>query len=205
MPNANIMELETCLGDCLRVFEQHPASDYAQLYHAPLRHIMQRWSESVRLSDMHHLRWRSEQREERVAYKKLALELRAAQRDLRRIGALDFPESSVMYWDEEMLGQAVAQMRAYLKAHAGDLEIAQYYLDRFDRLEDSAEGETKAAAGCLKDFQRFVDTRRESLHEVAAFINEMRVGMRRILGKRDPIYQSVRWPYAIGSDEGVLF
>lgn len=205
MPNANIIELETCLADCLQVFEQYPTSDYAELYHEPVRKVIKRWDESIRLSDMHHLRWRKEQREERVAYKHLAIALREAHRDLRRIGAIDFPRSNVMYWDQEMLIEAVDQMRGYLRDQGSDIEFASTYLDRFDRLQGNASGEAREADSTLKDFQRFVDTRRESLHEVTSLINDMRVGMRRILGKRSDIYQGIRWPYAIASDDNILF
>ncbi len=205
MPNANIIELETCLADCLRVFEQNPSSDYSQLYLEPVRKVIRRWDESTKLSDMHHLRWRAEQREERVAYKHLAIALREVQRDLRRIGAIDFPVSRVMYWDQELLLQAVEQMRTYLSEQGSDIDFAQTYLDKFDRLSSYASSEARAADNTLKDFQRFVDTRRESLHEVMALISDIRVGMRRMLGKRSDVYTSIRWPYAIASDDGVLF
>ena len=43
------------------------------------------------------------------------------------------------------------------------------------------------------------------MHELGALIGEFRVAMRRSLGKRHPDYQAIQWPYAIASDEGVLF
>lgn len=205
MPNANIIELETCLSDCLRVFAQHPEAEYTRLYLEPTREVMKRWEKSINLSEKYHIKWRTEEREERVAYKQVALTLREVQRELRRVGAIDYPESRVMYWDQELLLQAVDQMCTYLKEQGSDIEFAQTYLDRFDRLLGSASGESRAVDSSLKDFQRYVDMRRESLHEVMSLIYDMRVGMRRILGKRDETYQSIRWPYAIASDENVLF
>ncbi len=205
MPNANIIELETCLADCLHVFEQNPQAEYTKLYEEPTRKVMTRWNKAIDLSETHHIKWRQEEKEARIAYKSIALTLREVQRELRSIGAVDFPQSRVMYWDQELLLQAVDQMCTYLKEQKSDIDFADSYLERFDRLIGGATSETKEVDSTLKEFQRFVDMRRESLHEVAALIYDMRVGMRRMLGKKSDIYNQIRWPYAIASDENVLF
>ena len=168
MPNANIIELETCLSDCLRVFTQHPEAEYTKLYLEPTREVIRRWEKSIKLSEQYHGKWRTEEREERVAYKQVALTLREVQRELRRVGAIDYPESRVMYWDQELLLQAVEQMCTYLKEQGSDIEFAQSYLERFDRLLGNASGESRSVDSSLKDFQRFVDMRRWRLFTTCA-------------------------------------
>ena len=205
MANANIIELETCVSDCLRAFQANPDAEFTRIYLEPLLKVQRRWQNSVALSEKHHLRWRAEERDELVSFKHLANALREAQIQLRRIGAIDFPESRVMYWDQELLLSAVAQMREYFEEHREQIEFAGEFLDRFERLQSGALSESRDVGAALKEFQRFVDMRRESLHEVTALLTEIRIGMRRILGKKHPVYTGVRWPYALATDEGVLF
>lgn len=205
MPNANIIELETCLEDCIDYCEAHPEATYAQLFEEHLRKIRRKWRESVRVSEKHHKRWREEQRQERVAWKQLSSVLRQVQTELRRVGAIDFPSERVLYWDEELLVEAVERMKAYLREHADAIDFAQESIDRFERIEGVASSEEREAEGALKDFQRFIDLRREAMGELNAIIREFRVALRRALGKRHPDYLAISWPYSIASDEGVLF
>jgi len=205
MPSANIIELESCIDDCIAYCEENPNSEFSRLYKEKLLRTRHRWEKAVRLSDGQHTKWRSEQREERLAWKHLAATLRESQRQLRRVGAIDFPDRRILYWDEEALMEQVELMQAYLREHTSDLDFAQEMLDRFAREIDAASSEEREADSALKDFQRLVDVRREALTELGSMIGDFRIALRRGLGKRHPAYQKIKWPFAIASDEGVLF
>lgn len=205
MPNANIIELETCIDDCIAYCEQNRSSPYAQLFHAKLSTMRTRWEKSLRLSESHHTRWRSEQREERLAWKHLSNALREAQRELHRVGAIDFPAERVLYWDEERLMIQVDRMRVYLSEHLSALDFAQPMLDKLGRHIETANTEEREADSALGDFKRFIDMRREAMNELGSTIGDFRIALRRGIGKRDPAYQKIRWPFAIASDENVLF
>lgn len=205
MPYSNVLELEACLDDCIRYCEEHPDAEYAKLFMDRLKKTRRNWYRSVELSDEQHRRWRTEQRQGRIAWKKLAHDLREVQRELRRVGAIDFPNVRVMYWDEDRLLTVIEAMKSYLAEHADDLEFASDFIERFDRNLGVAASEEREANNALKDYQRVVDLRRATMNDITADIREFRIALRRALGRHHPEYQSIKWPYVIASDEGVLF
>ncbi len=206
MSNANLMELETCILDCIAFCERYPDSDQVRFFAPRLEAARRKYEEGLRVSDLSHTRWRTEEREQATAWKQLALSLRAIQKELHRLGAIDFPATRVMYWDQELLVNAVDQMSAYLRQHANDLKgFAPAQLERLEREMSAARGENREVALTLRTFQRHVDKRREAILELGSLIGEFRVALRRSIGKQDPTYQAIAWPYAIASDDNVLF
>lgn len=205
MPNANLIELETSLKDCLRYCEQQPNSELAKLYYKRLKFVSDQLHQSIKESDQHHARWRTEEREQLVSWKQLAHALRETQNKLRRIGALGFPEQRIMYWNTDALLRVVAAMDEYLREHADSIEFAIEDADKMQRIISQVNAESQDEDIALKSFQRFVELRREGIAEAGNMIGEFRQAMRRVLGKRHDDYQNIFWPYAIASDENVLF
>lgn len=205
MPSANTVELETSLRDCVAYCERHPNSTVSEIFREKLVMSQRRYYESIRTSDEQHVKWRTEQREQKLAWKHLAGELRDVQNRLRRMGAIDFPSERILYWDEQLLVAAIARMQSYLTEHQDNLEFATGSLEKFERLLSDTRSEGRDADEALRSFQRFVDLRREAMTQAAAIIGEFRVALRRTVGKKDPEYNAIFWPYAIASSEGVLF
>ncbi len=205
MPTANVLEMESCLNDCIRFCDEHPDLEIVQLFRERIVKTQRKWRKSVRESDSEHRDWRAEQKEGRVVQKERAMALREVQRELRRIGALDFPSQRVLYWDEDALDAVISEMITYLREHRDDLDFASDYLDTFERLRKMVAEEEKEEGMALKNFQRSIDMRREAMGEMASMISEFRGALRRQLGKKHPDYLSINWPHAINSDEGVLF
>lgn len=205
MPNANMLELEACLEDAILFCQQNKNDRYSQLYFERLVRARSRWLDSIETSDQVHIKWRTEERQELIAFKQLANTLREVQREMRRTGVIDFPAMKVMYWDEEILLAAVARMCVFLRDHTDDIDFAAEYIEKLERLVDSARAGDKEVENSIHEYQRFIHVRREATHEVIALIGEMRTAMRRGLGKKNERYQSIRWPYSIASDDNVLF
>ncbi|MEM1348181.1 MAG: hypothetical protein AAGI01_06495 [Myxococcota bacterium] len=202
---ANVVELETSIKACLEYCEAHADHPLVKMYQPRLAAAWKRYSDSIATSEVVHVKWRAEQKAERLAWKEVATALRDVQIELRRVGAIDFPDRRILYWDEEELQEVVAEMVDYLTDHAADLEEAQGWLEGFERLLGAARAERKDEADALRSFQRFVDLRREAMIELRATIGDFRAALRRTLGKKNPEYLSIYWPQAVSTDEHVLF
>ena len=205
MPNANLIELETSLHDCVKYCETHSDSELGRLYYKRLARTKHQLESSIATSDDYHVKWRTEEREHVIAWKQLAQVLNETKRRLRSINAKGFRPGQVLYWDREILTDEVNAMVEYLKEHQDAFDFSSNTIERIDRLLDTTVSEGGEELRARKDFQRFVDIRREAISEAGSMIGEFRVAMRRVLGKTHPDYQSIFWPYAIASDEGVLF
>jgi len=202
---ANVVELETSIKACLDYCAAHPNDPVIKTYQPKLAGVWRRYQDSIATSEDVHVKWRAEQKAERIAWKTVATTLREVQIGLRRMGAIDFPAQRILYWDEEALQEVVDEMIEYLQDHAQDIEDAQVWLDQFERLLSTARTEQKEEADALRSFQRFVDLRREAMVELRATIGDFRVALRRTLGKKNPEYLAIYWPQAVAPDENVLF
>lgn len=205
MPNANLIELETSLKDCLQYCERNADSELARLFHKRIARTKHQLESSIATSDDYHTRWRTEEREHFVAWKQLAQCLNETKRQLRSINESGFNPAQVLYWDREILTKEANDMVAYLSEKTESIDFAASNIERIERLLDTTVSEGAEELRARKDFQRFVDVRREAISEAGSMIGEFRVAMRRVLGKAHEDYQSIFWPYAIASDEGVLF
>lgn len=206
MPNANLIELETSLKSCLDFcVAQQGKLELAAAYLPRFQKIQRRYEEALRSSDAHHATWQGEQREQTVARKQLSQLLRDTQQRLHRLGAMGFPDARILYWDYDAMLVVVQGMMTYLDEHKAELEFAGEVREKMARLIAAAQAEGVEVASSLKQFQRFVDLRREAITELGSLIGEFRVGLRRTIGKKHPDYLAIFWPYAIASDENVLF
>lgn len=204
MANANVLELETCLAECLTYCAAHPKQSFVSFYQPRLEHARERWYDSVELSDAHYLDWQREALEDRVAWKRLATELKATQNRLRKVNALGYPDQTVRHWDEEILTAAVREMVDYLQSRADVIEIANERIDMLNRLLSAALSDDNEADTALRSFKRHVLFRADAMGTLGAVIGDFRVAMRRELGKKSDDYKSIRWPMTIAPDEPVL-
>ncbi len=205
MANANVLELETCLDECIAYCASHSKHDFVPFYQPRLEQAKQRWDESVAVSDRHYLAWKREFSEDRIAWRKVSTEYKATQNALRRVTALGYPEETVRYWDEEILSDAVAAMIDYLEERRDALgALATDRIDALNRAVAAAESEDSSSDAALREFKLHVLFRAQAMGTMSATIGDFRVAMRRVLGKKSAEYQSIRWPMTVAPDEPVL-
>ena len=204
MAHSNVLELETCLDECLAYCATHPKHEFVAFYHPRLQQAKERWVETVEVSDYHYLAWQKEFREDRVAWRKLSTELKKTQDALRRVNAVGYDESTVRHWDEELLTDAVNELLEYLRSRVDVLDIAQERIEALERLLGAAKSEVSDADTALSAFKRHVMFRADAMGAMIATIGDFRVAMRRELGKKSDEYRSIRWPMSVAPDEPVL-
>lgn len=204
MGNANVLELETCLEECIAYCAAHPKRDFVPFYAPRLAQAKQRWDESVAVSDHHYLNWQKEFREDRVQWRKLSNEYKQTQTALRRVNAVGYPEATVRYWDEEILADAVRDMVAYLDARRDVLDIAAERAELLTRSLSAAHSDDDIAEAALRQFKLHVLFRAQAMGTMSATIGDFRVAMRRAMGKKSDEYLSIRWPMTVAPDEPVL-
>lgn len=204
MAHANVLELETCLDECLAYCGANPAQEFVKFYEPRLEHAKQRWYDSVEVSDAHYLAWQREFRADRVAWKKLGTELAKTQNELRKVNAVGYPDETVRHWDEEILASYVREMIDYLEQRRDVIDLAAERIEALTRVLAAAQGETSDADNALDSYKRHVLFRAEAMGTLVATIGDFRVAMRRTLGKRDEAYKGIRWPMSVMPDEPVL-
>lgn len=204
MANANVLELETCLDECIAYCATHQKRDFVEFYEPRLLHAKERWYESVEVSDRHYLDWQREFREDRIAWRKLATEYKATQDALRKLNAVGYPDEIVRYWDEDILTAAVEKLVGYLESRKDVISIADERIEALTRGTASAQGEDTAADAALRQFKLQVLFRAEAMGTMTSAIGDFRVAMRRSLGKKSDEYLSIRWPMTVAPDEPVL-
>lgn len=204
MPYANISETTACLNDCIDFAKEHQELDYCE-HHLPLMlDVRAELKEAWDTTDKYFSKWRREAGEDKVSYKNIAKLLQEIQRRLERIDAIGYPDRRVMYWDEELLEQAVAEMVTYLEEHRDNIDFADDYLTRMEQLLDTAHTEHDQSEDALRAYQRFFRSRRDALSNAYHIIGEFRDSIRRNLGKDHPDYQRIRWAWSVSPDQTVL-
>lgn len=201
MPNVNMAELRSSLKSCVRFCRSHDDRDYCQRHLPILEKALHDLQESTRETDEYFTEWRREQREEKQSWKALAKGLREAQDELDRVNAFGYPDKRVMYWDEEILTDAVENMIAYLEEHSEDLEFAADLAGKLERRLEKAQGEDRQQSDALRHYQRKVKKRSDAMGGAAQVIGDFRELLRDELGVDDSEYQQIRWPYGISPDE----
>ena len=205
MPAANMVEIETALRGSIAWCQAHPTHRLAAFFGPRLEKASRRLGESVKTTDTHYLHWQSEMRTERTAWKLAANIVREIQRNLRRVGAIDYPDERVMYWDHEVFELHAERLLAYLDEHRDIIDLAAEQHERLSRALEVARAEDDDVADALKQYKRFIGFRRDALSTSIAVIGEFRAALRRELGKAHPDYQAIDWPFAVSPDEGILF
>lgn len=204
MPNANVVEIEACMTDCIAYCEANPNSDFVEYFHPRLTRAIKRFKESVEVSDAHYKAYAQEAIEDKMAWKALGRELKATQRYLGRVNAVGYPDETVLHWDVELLQAACAQMREWLEEHRDDIEEASERIDKLERLQEIAEKERFQRDEALDDFSRQAQFRGEAFGTLGATLLEFRKSMRRTLGKHHEDYKAIRWPFTLAPDRPII-
>jgi predicted ribosome quality control (RQC) complex YloA/Tae2 family protein len=204
MPNANIIEIEACLQQLGAYCDEHPDLKLVEIYGSRIRDASRKLRKSTRTTDDYYLQWREEDRQDKTAWKKVAAVCREIQRMLERVGALEYPDQVVMYWDDEILGDHADSILAYLDDNREDLDFAAEQYERLERNLDVARKEIADVEEALQNYKRYIGFRRSAMSNASSIIGEFRRAMRRQLGRQHEDYQAIDWPYSIASDETVL-
>ncbi|MFW5967474.1 MAG: hypothetical protein ACOCV2_08150 [Persicimonas sp.] len=204
MPYANISELSACLNDCIAYCREHPEHDFCARMQPNLVELREELDEAWDVTDARFSLWRREAGEDKLSWKKLARTLRDVQKRLEKIDAIGFPNERVMYWDAPLLEVAVEDMVEYLSEHADDIEFAQDYIEKMERLRDSAHDEHDESREALRSYRRHFRARRDTLAHSAHLIGEFRDAMRNELGEDHDDYQSIRWAWSVSPDHAIF-
>lgn len=204
MANVNFNELQVCLDDCLAYCKKHPERPHVREMEARLIRADQEFKQGIAISDRKFTVWRDEHGDEMLQRKHLANQLASLQRKLASVNAVGFPSQRVMYWDQELLENAVLAMITYLRARVDVISFAQEQIDVLERRLDNCRGEDDDSERALKNYTRHVALRADGMRMATDTIAAMRRTMRRELGKNSADYQSIRWPFDVASDESIL-
>jgi len=204
MANVNMAELRSALKSCVEFCREHDDREYCQRHKPLLEGALQDLVESRRETDNYFSQWREEQREQKKAWKQLAKDLRQAQKELDRVNAYGYPDQRVMYWDEEVLEEAIEEMVEYLRDHADEYDFAEDMASSLDRKVEIAHDEVDEQQDALRAYRRKVKKRSDAMGGAAQVIGDFRELLRDELGEDDPEYQSIRWPFGISPDEATF-
>ncbi|RAL23556.1 hypothetical protein DL240_05190 [Lujinxingia litoralis] len=204
MSVANVFELNKCLDDSIRYCEEHSTREHCAIFGPRLRKARRDFNEALKATDRQFTQWRMESRDDKLAWKHLASELRQTQNELARVGAVGYASERVMYWDPNILLAAVAEMVEYLEDRAEQIDFAREYADKLQRQAEKARGESKEEGSAFANYTRFATLRSDAFSEVADTLSGFRQMLRRELGKENADYQSIRWPLTLSPDETVL-
>lgn len=200
MPNVNFFELEACLSTLQAFCQKHPRKPYVARHATEVDAVAQRLQSAVGETDRVYTQWRLEHGEDKLAYKQLQKAYKGAQRQLKALGVMGYPEQVVSYWDEEDTLEAAQQMLSFLQEHKKALDFAADTITELKRLLDVVsreEGETRDALG---SYRRISGDRKLAMEFAIEVIGAMRRAMRRDLGRHSELYLSVRWPAMVEPD-----
>ncbi len=204
MSNVNFNELQICLNDCLAYCKKHPEREHVRELGARLVRAEQEFNQGIASSDRKFVQWRNEATDEKLQWKHLANHLASLQRKLGSINAVGYPERRVMYWDTELLENAVQEMVAYLRARVDVIPFAQDEVGNLERRLENCRNEDVDSDRALRAYTRQVSERADGMRMAIDNIGAFRRAMRRELGINHPDYQSIRWPFDVATDERIL-
>jgi hypothetical protein len=204
MSVANIFEITKCLADSVAYCEKNPTSELGRFFQPRLTEAARELEEALKATDGHFTNWRMEAGDDRLAWKHLSNELARAQTRLNQIGAMDFPDQKLKYWDEEILQGVVLEMIAYLKSRASVIDFANEQAEKLERQLERCFSEHQTSNAALRTYTRNVQRRSDAISNSTNTIASFRQTMRRELGKDHPDYRSIRWPFAVATDDPVL-
>lgn len=204
MSYANVFELTKCLDDCLAYCQEHPDREHARFHQPLLEEAKRELDDTTEKAGREFTEWRMENRDDQLAWKHLAGELRSIQDQLESVNAIGFIDQRIRYWNRERLLAAVDAMLTYLREHEEDLDFAADCADKLERRRRKAISEGDEADRALDDYVRFSKMRADGLSNAKDTIANFRKVLRRDLSTRDEDYQSIQWPQQVASDNKVL-
>jgi chromosome segregation ATPase len=201
MANVNTAELRASLKNCVEFCRANDDRDYCQRHLPRLEKALHKLQESRDETDACFTDWREEQRQQKQSWKELARELRQTQEELSRVDASGFPDERVMYWDEEILAEAINRMIDWLKEQGEAIDFAVDTADKLERKLESAQGENEEQEEALRVYRNKVKKRSDSMGRAIQVVVDFRELLRDQLGEEHEDYQSIRWPYALSPDD----
>lgn len=201
---ANIFELTKCLKDCLEYCREHPDREHAEFHKPLLRDALRELEQSTDRANEEFTEWRMENRDEQLAWKHLAKQLRSVQEQLESVNAIGYFDQKVMYWDRRPLAAAVDKMVAYLRDRTDVIDFADKSADKLERQKRKALSEDDEADQALDEYLRTSKMRANGLVRAKETISGFRKALRRDIGRRSEDYQAIRWPQQVAPDQGVL-
>jgi chromosome segregation ATPase len=204
MPYANVTELRFCLKDCIKFCEDHPEKEYCEVHGPRLEEALDNLMSVINKTDKQWSKFMSEKGEDKVAWKKLAKALSAAQRELASVDAIGYPDAKLQYWYEERLARVSEQMVDYLESRKDAIDFAESHISKLETALDAARGEDKESNMALREYNRYAGSRKDAIADCNHVIGGFRDSIRRDLGKDDEEYQSIRWAQSVAPDKTVL-
>ncbi len=204
MSYANIFELRKSLQDCIEYCREHPEREHSQFHQPVLEKAFEKLNKTSEKADREFTEWRMESREDQLAWKHLAKELRSVQKKLEAVNAIGFIDQKVMYRDREPLLAAVSEMIDYLQERTDVLDFAEDRADKLDRQRRKAISEDDESERALDEYLRYSKMRSDGLSQAKESIGNFRKTLRRELGKNNDEYQAIEWPHQVESDNRVL-
>ncbi len=204
MANVNMAELRTTLEHCVEFCREHDDREYCQRHGPRLEDALEDLESSRRETDAYFTEWRRRQREQKIAWKELAGQLREAQQKLDRVDAFGYPDERLMYWDEERLEEGLEEMIDYLREQTDEFEFADELAETLQRKLEMAHQDVEEQEEALDDYRNKIKKRSDAMGGAAQVIGDFRELLRDELGAEDDEYQSIRWPYGVSPDEATF-
>ena len=204
MASVNVAELRASLKSCIEFCREHPQRSYCERQLPLLERALEKFEDSRAESDKYYAEWRAEWRAEKQAWKQLSATFADVQRTLDRVNATGYPDKTVRYWDPEALAEVVEEMIGFLQERADKFDFADDEAGKLERYLEAARAATEQQEDAYRVYNRRVKKRSSGRGLAVEAVRDFRELLRDELGKDDADYQSIRWPYAISPDEGVL-
>ncbi len=199
-PNVNFFELKNCLDDLSDFLGRHYKKLYAKQYTAAVERAKEGLHGQIAQTDERYTQWRFEVGQEKLALKHLQRAYKRAQRKLKEVGALDYPEDVVTYWDEAHAIDGGQRMLAYLRERGSALDFAAEMIAEFEKLLDKSHQEGREENQALLDYRRISGSRKTAMEKAIEVIDVVRRAAREDLGAEHADYLAVRWPAMVAPD-----
>lgn len=204
MPSVNVAELRASLKSCLEYCQEHPERGFCERQQPLLERAMEKFEESRAETDHFYAKWRAKWRDEKQAWKALSKTFAQTQRQLDAVNATGYPDQTVRYWDKNELRDVVETLIDYLEGRSEEIDFAADEAGKLERELEAAEDSVKDQEDALRVYNRRVKKRSDARGQAVEAVRDFREVMRDELGVDHEEYQSVRWPYAVSPDEGVI-
>lgn len=204
MTYANMFELTKSLADCLEYCREHPERDHTEFHCSLLADAQEQLERTTDKADREFVEWRMENREDMLAWKHLAGQMKAVQKELDAVNAIGYIDQKINYWNREALLEAVDEMLDYLRERTDVIDFAEKRADKLERQKRKALSEDDDSDRALDEYIRFSKMQSDGLVSAKETIANFRKVLRRDLGTDHEDYQSIRWPHQVSPDEKVL-
>ena len=204
MPHANVTELRYCLKDCISYCRDHQDKEYCEVHLPRLVEALENLNDAIEKTDRQWGDYKSEFGQGKMAWKDLAKTVREAQRELKSVDAIGYPDREPQYWIEDELVALADELYGYLEERTDSIDFADRYLTKLETQLDAARGEGTEERDALRKYGQFIGARKDAIADCGHVIGGFRESIRRDLGKDHPDYESIRWAQSVAPDKTVL-